>query len=350
MIVPDLRSVADVTLTPEELSDDAPTSNRPDIVAPVPLFFIGGLGRSGSTLLDRVIGQIPGCWSTGEMVQIWQAFTNDVRCGCGRLPRDCPYWTSVIDRAFGGWETLDVRSMWQLQRAVDRNRFVVWLLFPRLTRRFKPRFERDVAAYLDVLARLYRAMYEVSGARLLVDSGKHSSYAFLLRRLALARVVDLHVVHLVRDPRGVAFSWAKVVNKSDFADAGQMDRYPPGQMAVRWVSYNLLFELLARTFRRTRRLRYEDFVSAPETVTASLLEMAGMPSDAAATVFAAPAQVELTHTDHTVAGNPMRFRTGRLDIRQDEAWRREMPAVQRRIVSVLTAPMRYAYGYRGHSG
>ena len=37
--------------------------------------------------------------------------------------------------------------------------------------------------------------------------------------------------------------------------------------------------------------------------------------------------------DHSVAGNPMRFRTGRLELRHDEAWRHGLAARHRGIVT-----------------
>ena len=38
------------------------------------------------------------------------------------------------------------------------------------------------------------------------------------------------------------------------------------------------------------------------------------------------------HAAHTASGNPLRFRTGRVDIRRDEQWRSDMPAGHRRLV------------------
>jgi hypothetical protein len=43
----------------------------------------------------------------------------------------------------------------------------------------------------------------------------------------------------------------------------------------------------------------------------------------------------------------MRFTTGRLVMRRDEAWRAALPAGQRRLVTMLTAPLLTAYGYSG---
>ncbi len=46
----------------------------------------------------------------------------------------------------------------------------------------------------------------------------------------------------------------------------------------------------------------------------------------------------------------MRFSTGRLTLRTDEAWRREMPSVARLQVSALTAWPLANYGYRLRDG
>jgi len=46
-----------------------------------------------------------------------------------------------------------------------------------------------------------------------------------------------------------------------------------------------------------------------------------------------------------VAGNPTRFRTGRLALRRDDAWRSSMPARTRLLVALLTSPLRVAFGY-----
>jgi hypothetical protein len=53
----------------------------------------------------------------------------------------------------------------------------------------------------------------------------------------------------------------------------------------------------------------------------------------------------LLSPSHTVAGNPMRFRTGPTALRRDDAWRAELPTGRRRLVTFLTAPLLARYGY-----
>jgi hypothetical protein len=46
----------------------------------------------------------------------------------------------------------------------------------------------------------------------------------------------------------------------------------------------------------------------------------------------------------------MRFRTGALTLRRDDAWRDALPRGRRWLVSALTAPMLARYGYLRRSG
>ena len=49
--------------------------------------------------------------------------------------------------------------------------------------------------------------------------------------------------------------------------------------------------------------------------------------------------------DHTVAGNPMRFHQGRLDLRLDQAWTTKLPERDRKVVTAITWPLQLRYGY-----
>ncbi|WP_243664286.1 hypothetical protein [Rhodothermus marinus] len=52
-------------------------------------------------------------------------------------------------------------------------------------------------------------------------------------------------------------------------------------------------------------------------------------------------------TNHTVWGNPSRMRTGKVEIRLDDAWRRNMPLKDRLLVTALSWPWLLKYGYLG---
>lgn len=303
------------------------------------VLFIAGLGRSGSTLLDRMLGQVPGCCNIGEASQVWKNLLAGTRCGCGRRPRECPFWTAVVQAGWGGWDGLDIAAARRLQRTVDRTRYLPFLVAGWAP----PRFRARRAAYAGLLGVLYRAVAVVSGARVVVDSGKHTSTAYLLTHV---RSVDLRVVHLVRDSRGVAYSWTKVVAKSHHEDAATMDQLRPAQVARGWMVHNVLLHALA--LRRVPRLflRYEDLVAGPRERLRDVVCFAGLPAAAADAPFVDDRHVDLRAEDHTLAGNPLRFRRDTVTISADEAWRRELPGPAQRRVTAVTAPLLLAYRYR----
>lgn len=307
--------------------------------APVRVLFIGGCGRSGSTLLDRMLGQLPGFVSTGEVRFIWERGLVENRlCGCGEPFRDCPFWQSVGEEAFGGWDAIDANEVVALTRALDRHRYIPLLIAPRMSRTFETRLAR----YGEILGLLYTAIHRVTGGACIVDSTKEPPFAFILRRVPR---VDLRIVHLVRDSRGVAFSWTKQVRRPEDADVARfMHRYHPAEMGLRWDAYNACFDLLGQMGVPRITMRYEELVTSPrrelQRIAALLAEEVGKESFN----FLNGRSVELG-VHHTISGNPMRFQRGTIELAVDEEWRSRLSPVHRRLVSIVTFPLLLRYGY-----
>jgi Sulfotransferase family len=307
------------------------------------VLYVGGLGRSGSTLIERLIGQLPGVCAVGELVHLWErGVTEDERCGCGEPFSQCPFWEQVGKAAFGGWDEIDVSRVAALRSRVDRNRFI-----PALAgRHVRAGTGRLLTEYTSYYARVYAAVAGVSGCDLVVDSSKHASLAFCLRE---APGVDLRVLHLVRDPRAVAYSWSRQVRRPDTDRPSYMTRYSPATAAMQWNIQNAAFGLLARTGCPVMRLRYEDFTAAPELTLRRVAGFAGLPDRDSYPFLTADGPSWSARLDggHSVSGNPMRFTTGQVPIRSDERWRTHLPSAQQRAVTALTWPLMAGYGYLG---
>lgn len=72
------------------------------------VLYIGGTGRSGSTILDQILGQLDGFFAVGELSQIWErGLVSRRKCGCGMPVPECPVWSPILARAFGGPWTID---------------------------------------------------------------------------------------------------------------------------------------------------------------------------------------------------------------------------------------------------
>ena len=305
------------------------------------VLYVGGMPRSGSTLLDLMLGQLAGHVEVGELFYLWQSgVERNFRCACGEPFAQCPFWTKVGDRAYGGWSTVDLPEMYRLQRQVDSTVHLPAILAARVL----PRFRRRLDRYIELITPLYRAIAEVSGAGVVVDSTKRPSLAYILRR---APGIDLRLAHVLRDPRGVAYSWSQAVELPEgTALRKHMKTRSPLLIARRWVTVNAMIAALGRLGVPRSRLRYEDLVSDPR---AELAKVTALTADAAG----GPDPLDFLSGNtfrhggsHTVAGGRIRMRSGHITLVLDEKWRRDYPARPRRLVSALTWPFRLRYGYR----
>jgi hypothetical protein len=314
----------------------------------VRLIFIGGAGRSGSTLVERIMHELPGVCGLGEVAAVWRNGVRENRlCGCGSAFSDCPLWSEIGERAFGGWSGVDLDRVRSLHDALGRLRHIPRLAAPTLPAPWRAR----VAEYVGYYTRIYAAAAATTGARTVIDSSKHAALAFCLR---WADGIDLRVLHLVRDPRGVAHSWTRRVPDPESGGTVPVPRYPVARCTLSWNAHNAAFGLLARVGGRAgqpaggrlvHRMRYEDFLADTPGAVGALAGLAGVDRAGADLSHLGGRHVELG-AFHSVSGNRMRFHTGRTALDVDDAWRTALPARLRGLVGVLCAPLLVAYGYR----
>jgi hypothetical protein len=304
---------------------------------------IGGWGRCGSTLLDMMLGQIDGFFSAGELRELWlRGCVENRPCGCGAPFQQCALWSQVGVEAFGGWDRLDLDMVMRVRYRLDR----AWGL-PRLAvSRHGGPAGNDLDRYVAVLERLLTAIAEVSAAKVVIDSSKLPTHTLLLAR---ADRLDLRMVHLVRDSRGVAFSNRKHVVKSvTSGEPTQLPRYGSLASATRYNVYNGANTLLVGRRVTAMRLRYEDLVEDPER---RLLQVARHATDGEEpdVSFVSGGHAVLA-PNHLVDGNPVRFAQGPLRLTIDDAWRRDLGARERRAMTALTYPLLRSYGYAERRG
>lgn len=323
------------------------------------IVFIAGDSRSGSTLLDLTLGQAEGLFSAGELRYLWErGLVHNELCGCGAGFSDCPLWREVMQRAFGELNADAAEQILQLQRQVDHPRSVFRNAFFS-PRRFTPAFKRLRGQYQQHLIKLYRGIRETTGCRWIIDSSKAPSHGMLLAGLPEVR---LHVIHLVRDARAVAWSMQRRKRRPEAGvinDAGDVSKiandsggggampdylpsYPPWRTAVRWSLTNRACRWFGRTGGGYSLVRYEDFIDQPGRIISFLLKAIGE-LDATAS-FVKDKRVTLS-ANHTAAGNPMRFHAGALELAADEDWRQNLPKVHQQQVAWLARGGLHRYGY-----
>lgn len=297
----------------------------------VRVVFVGGTGRSGSTVVANALGAMNDAISVGELRYLWErGITENRLCGCGQPFADCPFWQQVLRVAYGD-KVPDARDVHRELTAYTQLRTL-----PRLAR---TPAEKSAAPekLASVLAPLYRAIQEVSGASVIVDSSKLPTYAALL---AGVPGVTLDVVHLVRDPRAAAFSWQRKKAKND--SGGLMERRGVVKSSALWTAWNAGLERAWRGSPRYLRMRYESFASHPAASLQALADALGLTG--VERIVDGEDRLDLPG-NHTVAGNPARMANGPVPITLDNEWAQAMDPREARLVAALTSPLLTRYGY-----
>jgi hypothetical protein len=299
--------------------------------------YLIGTTRCGSTLLGSLLDQVPGVVHVGELSRIWEeGLIQNHRCGCGTPLRECAFWSGVLDRAFGGRDRVDSQRMIDAMMHSARTRHAVRLA----TARGREQLRSSTAEYAGTMARLYAAIAEQAGARVVLDSSKTPLLAWVMSGRP---DIDLRVLHVTRDPRAVAYSWQR--KKFDPAKGEDMHREGPVKTSLAWLAWN---GLAASIWERSGspdylHIRYEDLTAEPHPVLDRILEWIGAPTRAEVLVGAD--RRFTTRSAHTVAGNPMRFDRGPVRIAADTEWQDGASRWDQLLVAGLTWPLLGKYHY-----
>jgi hypothetical protein len=162
--------------------------------------------------------------------------------------------------------------------------------------------------------------------------------------LAGIPTIRLSIVQLVRDSRACAFSWQRRKERTDVTgNPVYMNHYSLPRSSFGWLLSVSTLPMASRKATTRTVCRYEDFAMAPKQTMSMLAGELGI-QDEASFPFSSDRSVVL-EPNHFLWGNPDRFRHGATTIRLDDEWRRAMRWRQRALVTAMTFPMLWKYGY-----
>lgn len=307
----------------------------------VRVIYIAGHSRSGSTLVGSLIGMLDDCCYVGEVVAAWTDGVHGNRnCGCGKPFRDCPFWSVVFDRAYGGFDTpgssAAEQAIAQLRSPGEALR-LWWSIWRHR------RISTDTAIYQVALAPLYRAIRDVCGGKVIVDSSKLLRFGALIASMP---DVEIRFVNVVRDVRGVVQSRARPALMRDgdvrHADASGEPRYRIVRVVSRWIGRNEFSMRLIDAFGGLR-VPYEEFARDPIPILAELADA----ESAARAMRGLEGRTESRPAQHQLGGNWVRDL--RLEPRQ--TWQQELPRSVRVATTALAWPFLRRYRFESrHPG
>ncbi len=304
--------------------------------------YVMGYGRSGSTLLDVMLGSHPDITSVGEVSYLSEWLNENKRCACHQPIRQCDFWCSVTrqyDRVLGARNAALKR---EVEVRVESRRALPRLVSGRLSK-------RTVAAYRKLQTALFEAVSSVADDRIIVDSSK-SVQRTDGRCLALQRFTDFDVraIYLVRDGRAVTWSALKGPGTSDVSYR-ELPLFLRGLWTITdWTITNLICLLMTRWLKpgSVLRVRYEDLVRDPQGELMRIGDFMWTDLRCVSDMIGSGQPIA---PGHNVGGNRMRFASA-IRVREDRDWRDKLPWIYKVLFWSIAWPVARGLGYRLRSG
>lgn len=300
---------------------------------------ITGWGRNGSTILGKILGEIDGFFFGGEIRTIWNKVLPENRlCGCGTHIKECTLWKSVFQEAFNGIENIDIDKMKSLCEKYLRNKNIPCIFLPGV----KSFINSNLSFYMSNHGKLLNGLSHISNSRVIIDTSKSPIYGLLLSQM---KDIDPYFIHLVRDPRGIAYSrQKKMLVQPDENQPLIMKQENPVLSSLLWNLRNTAAEHLCKNLKNKYLFfRYDDFILNPKATITKILDLVNEKSSSLP--FTSDHEVKLGG-NHSVWGNPNRFESGTVKLKLDEEWKENLNKKDRLISTLITFPLLKKYGYK----
>lgn len=292
------------------------------------IVYIAGYGRSGSTLLDTILGNHPDVFGAGELTWLFRDAVSGAQCTCGQHVTECSFWRRVLESALGDFTTASLASAAEVTLHTE-------CLF---------RSKMHVQRYLKLWRKTLSAISSISGKAIIIDSSKSSRLAHNRLPLFLKHFNEsVLFIHLVRDPRGVMWSVNKGSNrwlegKKVSNQFGGMIRGLGG-----WIFSNTSVELMSKSYKKQQKLflRYEDLVSEPKE---NIDRLGSWLEISLESVLDRIGNQEVFDGGHGLAGNRMR-RNSQIKLNIDNEWQRKLPK-HAKIMAGCALPLMNKYEYK----
>lgn len=304
------------------------------------VLFVGGYGRSGSTIIDLLLSRVKGVTVLGEVRHLFgRTILDDELCNCGKTIRKCDYWNEIISNALTlGYsrETID-NSMKTVNRVLSTRQ----VMNPRW--RSKD-FTQKLDIYISVFNSVYKTASDLSGSKLLIDSSKYPLHLLAMNQ---SSSINSRNMLLIRDPRAVAYSWTKPKVRTEIHhEVRLMPKYNVVRSALAWNVSNSLTKKVKNFSDYYRVQKYEDFIIEPLTQVNEIVDFS-MDSKIKINddIFTDNGSGEL----HRIAGNPLDSDKKNQEIKinpTDNKWKEKLSSRQKSIIKTICRLQMKEYGYR----
>src|SRR6056297_1250552 len=287
----------------------------------IKVIYIVGIGRSGSTLLERIIGGVDKVWPLGEIRSLKDYIEkrNSSRFSQkkfldedGKPVEESFFWSPIYK---------EIKEK-KLKLFDKHHKFGVKKFFKTIKQK---KYSGDEEKVLRLV--MERAQ-EVEGGDVdyLLDASKIISRLTLLSK---QKNIELYVIHLVRDGRGVINSFAK--NGESWI-----------KILIRWIINNLFINFFIKPRIEKEKfiqLSYELFSQDPKKYLEEINRKFGLDIDL--DNYLAKANQKKTYC---ISGNKMRSQDIS-EIKADQAWKKNLSFFKKMFLTILIYPFNKIWVY-----
>lgn len=253
------------------------------------ILYIMGTGRSGTTVLEVMLKDLPGVDGVGEITHLFRdGFDANKPCSCGQPARGCELWAGII--AHPRWQAGNgAQGTTRLFRRIEAHGRFAKTLVGAIS-------GADREAYREANRALFQGAGQMTGARVLVDSSKYPARALQLWRSFPGRV---RILAVSRGPAGLIKAFSKP----------HRDEQKPKPLSAAVVYYLYVIACMAlvrwKVGNDCMTVRYESLRRDPEQVLLAVADWLG--TDGRKTVAKLTDGGEFD-VGHILTGNRLRHR------------------------------------------
>jgi hypothetical protein len=236
--------------------------------------------------------------------------------------KSCTFWGPVFEQ--GKQKIGEEEFTWTLNNV---QRFESFKSLSVLVNTFSPfQFnKKSFKRYSDNTYAFLKLVSQNSGINCLADISKNPIRAY---NLSKHPNIDLRIIHLVRDGKGVAYSMKKKSN------------HPVWRTALFWMFINILSNRVLTKYKKHARIKYEDFVQGMK----STIDIIGDLCEIDMTPVTEKLDDEFDNASHIIAGNRLR-KSGKIQVKIDSEWRTKLSKFQIFQFNFMGYPLMKKYRY-----
>jgi hypothetical protein len=278
-------------------------------------------------------------------------------CSCREKIQKCSFWTGVSQDMLERGFNFDIANAGTDIRH-NCPTYIRWLLQPLhrgvllekirdIALSLSPSWKKNLAHVQHLNANLIQCVLSRTGKKIIIDSSKIGiRLKYLLRNPDL----DVKIIRLIRDGRGVALTYRYPSKFADASDPGlhgggtgrnknDQENLSMKEASYEWRRSNEEAETILKSIDPScwKEVRYEGLCTDTEEILQQLFNFIG--------VDAQRGQKNYRSVEHHIVGNGMRL-DSHSEIKLDERWRKELTPTDLDVFENIAGVLNFRLGYQ----